>query len=630
MQEKGNISIHTENIFPIIKKFLYSDHEIFLRELVSNAVDATQKLKQLSGLGEYTGELGDLKVDVSFDEKAKTITVSDRGIGMTAEEIKKYINQIAFSGATEFVEKYKDKGDEQQIIGHFGLGFYSAFMVADKVEINSLSHAEGAEPARWICDGSTEFEISEGDRKERGTDIILHVNEESLEFLNQGRLQGILDKYCKFLPIEVRFGEKEVSEKDGEDKDGKPQYKTVKKDNIVNNPSPLWTKSPSDLTDEDYLAFYRELYPMSEEPLFWIHLNVDYPFNLTGILYFPKVKNDIELQRNKIQLYSRQVFITDEVKDVVPEFLMLLHGVIDSPDIPLNVSRSFLQADSNVKKINTYITKKVADKLNELYKKDRKEYEQKWSDIGLFVKYGMLSDEKFYDKAKDFALLENVDGEFFNFEEYKTKTEALQKDKDDNLVYLYSTNPAQQHAFIESIKKKSYDVLKLDGPLDAHFIGTLEHKLEKTQLKRVDAETVDKLINKDEKIESVLSDGDKEKAKEIFEKAISDANSTVSVESLASDEMPVIVTMPEFMRRMKDMQRQGGGGMMMMGDMPDQYNVSINANHPLVSKVLKAKKEENKEKLARQAYDLALLSQGLLEGQALTQFINRSIEISAE
>ena len=630
MQETGNISIHTENIFPIIKKFLYSDHEIFLRELVSNAVDATQKLKQLSGMGEYKGELGDLKVEVSFDEKAKTITISDKGIGMTAEEIKKYINQIAFSGATEFVEKYKDKGDEQQIIGHFGLGFYSAFMVADKVEINSLSHQDGAESANWICDGSTEFEIKAGTRKERGTDIILHINEESEEFLSQARLQGILSKYCKFLPIEIKFGQKDESVKDGEDEEGKPKYKTVKKDNIINNPSPIWTKSPSDLKDEDYLAFYRELYPFSEEPLFWIHLNVDYPFNLTGILYFPKVKNELELQKNKIQLYSRQVFITDEVKDVVPEFLMLLHGVIDSPDIPLNVSRSFLQADGAVKKINTYITKKVADKLSELFKKDRKAFEEKWENIGLFVKYGMLSDEKFYDKAKDFALLQNTEDQFFTFDEYKEKTSALQKDKDDNLVYLYATNPAKQHAFIESVKNKSYDVLKFDGPLDSHFIGTLEHKLEKTQLKRVDAETVDKLIDKDEKIESVLSDKEKETAKELFEKAINDKNSTVNIESLAADEMPVIVTMPEFMRRMKDMQKQGGGGMMMMGDMPDHYTVAVNANHPLISKILKAKKAENKEQLARQAYDLALLSQGLLEGAALTSFIKRSVAMSAE
>lgn len=631
MKETGNISIHTENIFPIIKKFLYSDHEIFLRELVSNAVDATQKLKQLSGLGEFTGELGDLTVEVSFDEKKKTITVSDKGIGMTAEDIKKYINQIAFSGATEFVEKYKDKGDEQQIIGHFGLGFYSSFMVADKVEIQSLSHVEGAEPANWICDGSTEFEIKKGKRKKRGTDIILHINEESTEFLNQARLQGILTKYCKFLPVEIKFGQKDQSVEDGKDKDDKPKYKTVKVDNIVNNPTPLWTKSPSDLTDEDYLSFYRELYPFSEEPLFWIHLNVDYPFNLTGILYFPKVKNELELQKNKIQLYSRQVFITDEVKDVVPEFLMLLHGVIDSPDIPLNVSRSFLQADGNVKKINTYITKKVADKLGDLFKKDREQFQKKWSDVGLFVKYGMLSDEKFYDKAKDFALLQNVNDEFFTFEEYKEKVSALQKDKDDNLIYLYATEPKKQDAFISSVKKKSYDVLKMDGPLDAHFIGTIEHKLEKTQLKRVDAETVDKLINKDEVIDSALSDSEKEKAKEVFEKAINDKNSTVTVESLAIDDMPVVVTMPEFMRRMKDMQRAGGGGgMMMMGDMPDQYNVTVNANHPVISKILKAEGDEAGEKLARQSYDLALLSLGLLEGAALTEFIKRSVDISAE
>ena len=631
MKETGNISIHTENIFPIIKKFLYSDHEIFLRELVSNAVDATQKLKQLSGLGEYKGELGDLTVEVDFNEKKKTITISDKGIGMTAEEIKKYINQIAFSGATEFVEKYKDKGDEQQIIGHFGLGFYSAFMVADKVEIDSLSHQDGAEPAHWTCDGSTEFEIKKGKRKERGTDIILHLNDEDAkEFANQSRIQGILNKYCKFLPVEIKFGQKDESVEDGKDKDDKPKYKTVKVDNIVNTTQPLWTKSPSEIKDEDYLNFYRELYPMSDEPLFWIHLNVDYPFNLTGILYFPKVKNDVELQKNKIQLYSRQVFITDEVKDVVPEFLMLLHGVIDSPDIPLNVSRSFLQADGNVKKINTYITKKVADKLNDLYKKDRKEFEAKWPDIGVFVKYGMLSDEKFYDKAKDFALLENVDNEFFTLDEYKDKVSALQKDKDDNLVYLYASEPGKQHTFISSIKNKSYDVLKMDGPLDTHFIGTLEAKLEKTQLKRVDAETADRLIDKGETQESVLSDSEKEKVKEIFEGAINDKNSTVSVESLAADEMPVIATMPEFMRRMKDMQKYGGGGMMMMGDMPDQYNVAVNANHPIVSKILKSKKAENKEKLARQAYDLALLSQGLLEGEALTGFIQRTVDISAE
>lgn len=631
-KEKGNISIHTENIFPIIKKFLYSDHEIFLRELVSNAVDATQKLKSLSAMGEYTGELGHLRVDVSFDEKKKTITVSDQGIGMTADEIKKYINQIAFSGATEFVEKYKDKEDAQQIIGHFGLGFYSAFMVSDKVEINSLSHAEGAEPAKWVCDGSTEFEISKGKRKVAGTDIILHINEDSSEFLNQARIQGILDKYCKFLPVEIRFGEKDESVEDGEDKEGKKKWKTVKKDNIINNPSPLWTKAPSELKDEDYLAFYKELYPFSEDPLFWIHLNVDYPFNLTGVLYFPKIKNDFEVQKNKIQLYSRQVFITDEVKDVVPEFLMLLHGIIDSPDIPLNVSRSFLQADGNVKKINSYITKKVADKLAELFKNDRSAFEAKWSDIGLFVKYGMLSEEKFNDKAKDFALLQNTEDKFFTIEEYKEQIKATQEDKDKKLVMLYASEPDKQDTFISSAKNRAYDVLKMDGQLDSHFINHLEQKVEGISLKRVDADTVDKLIDKDEKVESVLSEDESTSLKELFEKAINDKNNTVSVETLPSDEMPVIVTMPEFMRRMKDMAKTGGGGGMFMmgGDMPDQYNVAVNSNHALISKILKAEKEEEKEQLAKQAYDLALLSQNLLTGAKLTNFIKRSVALTAE
>jgi molecular chaperone HtpG len=629
-KEKGNISIHTENIFPIIKKFLYSDHEIFLRELVSNAVDATQKINRLASIGEYQGEVGDTKVEVSFDEKKKTITISDNGIGLTAEEIKKYINQIAFSGATEFVEKYKDKGDEQQIIGHFGLGFYSAFMVADQVEIDSLSYQDGSEAAKWVCDGSTEFEISKGKRKTRGTNITLHINEDSIEFLNKARIQGILDKYCKFLPIEIKFEEKDTQVEDGKDKEDKPKYKTVKVDNIVNNPAPLWTKSPSELTDEDYLSFYKELYPFSEEPLFWIHLNVDYPFNLTGVLYFPKIKNDFEVQKNKIQLYSRQVFITDEVKDVVPEFLMLLHGVLDSPDIPLNVSRSFLQADGNVKKINTYITKKVADKLGDLFKKDRKPYEEKWSDIGLFVKYGMLSEEKFYEKAKDFALLENTEGKFFTLDEYQEHIKTNQEDKDKKSVILYTNDPSRQHTYIESAKNKSYDVIKFDGPLDSHFINTLEQKLENVSLKRVDSDTIDKLIDKDEKTESVLSDKEKETVKTLFDTAIADKNSTVTVESLATDEMPVVVTMPEFMRRMKDMQKSGGGGMAMMGDFPDQYNVAINANHSLVSKILKAKKVENKQKLARQAYDLALLSQDMLSGAALSDFIKRSIEISAE
>src|SRR5476651_371371 len=450
MQEKGTISIHTENIFPIIKKFLYSDHEIFLRELVSNAVDATQKIKRLALSGNYTGELGDLRVEVAFDEKKKTITVSDNGIGMTAEEIKKYINQIAFSGATEFMEKFKEAKDANEIIGRFGLGFYSAFMVADKVEIESLSYQEGAEPAHWTCDGSTEFELSEGSLAERGTEITLHINKESEEFLSKHRLQEILDKYCKFLPVPIKFGTKTESVEDGVDEEGKPKYTSVEVDNIINETNPIWTKAPSELKDEDYLAFYRELYPFSEEPLFWIHLNVDYPFNLTGVLYFPKLKNDFEVQRNKIKLYSRQVFITDEVKDIVPEFLMLLHGVIDSPDIPLNVSRSFLQADSNVKKINSYITRKVADKLAELFKNDRPGYEAKWSDIGLFVKYGIISEEKFWEKAKDFVLLNNTEKKNFTLDEYREHVQAVQTDKDGQVIYLYTNDPDKQDSFIQS------------------------------------------------------------------------------------------------------------------------------------------------------------------------------------
>ncbi len=627
MKEKGSISIHTENIFPIIKKFLYSDHEIFLRELVSNAVDATQKLKRLSALGEVKEELGDLTVAVSFDEKKKTITISDKGIGMTAEEIKKYINQIAFSGASEFVEKFKDSKDANEIIGKFGMGFYSSFMVADNVEIISKSYTKDSEAVKWVCDGSTSYEISSSKKKTQGTDIVLHINEDSVEFLNQGRIQGILDKYCKFLPVEIKFGTKDESVEDGKDKDDKPKYKTIKKDNIINNTQPLWTKQPSELKDEDYLNFYRELHPFSEEPLFWIHLNVDYPFNLTGILYFPKIKNDFEVQKNKIQLYSRQVFITDEVKEIVPEFLMLLHGVIDSPDIPLNVSRSFLQADGSVKKINSYITKKVADKLNELFKKDRKGYEAKWEDIGLFVKYGMVSDEKFYEKAKDFCLLKNAEDKLFTFDEYKKHTETNQTDKDKSLVYLYANDLGKQDAYIQSAKKRSYDVLTMDGPLDNHFVNMLEQKLEKTSLKRVDADTIDKLIDKDEKMESVLSEADQEKLKAVFEKAIGRKDMVLNVQSLSPDELPVTITMPEFMRRMKDMSAMGGGGMAMMGNMPDTYNVAINTNHAIAGKILKAKKEENKLKLAKQTYDLAMLSQNMLSGKDLTDFINRSVEL---
>jgi molecular chaperone HtpG len=627
VQEKGTISIHTENIFPIIKKFLYSDNEIFLRELVSNAVDATQKIKRLASLGQFNGELGDVKVSVALDIEAKTITISDNGLGMTAEEIKKYINQIAFSGATEFMEKFKDAKDANEIIGKFGLGFYSAFMVSDNVEIQTLSYQDGATPARWICDGSTEFEISEGNRTERGTDIILHINAESEEFLDELKLQQILNKYAKFLPVPIQFGTKEESVEDGEDEEGKQKYKEVEVPNIINTTNPIWTKSPSELTDKDYLDFYNELYPYSEAPLFWIHLNVDYPFNLTGVLYFPPIKKEMELQRNKIKLYSRQVFITDEVKDIVPEFLMLMHGVIDSPDIPLNVSRSFLQADSNVKKINSYITKKVADKLSELFKNDRKAFEEKWNDIGLFVKYGMLSDEKFYDKAKDYALFENIKNERYTIEEYKNKVASLQTDKEGSIVYLYTAEPLKHDAFIQSATRKGYDVLLMDSPIDNHFIAHTEHKLENTQLKRVDADVVDKLINKEDAIATVLSEEETTKIKSIFETSIAKPHMQVTVESLSPDEMPVTVTMDEFMRRMKDMAKMGGPMGGFYGTMPDNYKVSLNGNHPLISRILNTEDAAEQARLTKQAFDLALLSQGMLTGADLTEFVTRSVNL---
>ncbi|MFM6943312.1 MAG: molecular chaperone HtpG [Aquirufa sp.] len=602
MKETGNISIHTENIFPIIKKFLYSDHEIFLRELVSNAVDASQKIKRLSSIGEFNGELGELKVKVSFDKDKKTITISDNGIGMTAEEIKKYINQIAFSGATEFVEKYKDQGDDKGIIGHFGLGFYSAFMVAKEVEIISKSYQEGSEAATWKCDGSTEYTIGPAKKKTRGTDIILHIAEDSEEFLEEFKLKSILEKYGKFLPIEIEFGDK-----------------------VINNPNPIWTKSPSDLTDEDYLKFYEELYPFQEKPLFWIHLNVDYPFNLTGILYFPKVKNEMQLQREKISLYSRQVFITDEVKDIVPEFLMLLHGVIDSPDIPLNVSRSFLQADSNVKKINSYITKKVADKLAELFKSDRPAFEEKFANIGLFIKYGMISDEKFLDKAKDFCLVQDTNNKYFTLDEYSEEVQAAQTDKDGNKVYLYTTDVEQQDAFIQSAQNKGYSVIKLDTLIDSHFINTMESKLEKTQWKRVDADAIDKLIDTGITLEAILSDAQKESVKKVFEETLNDKSKLVAVEAMSTDELPAIVTQNEFMRRMSDMSKTGGGGMGMFGAMPNTYNITINANHPLISKLADLKDESEQKALAKQISDLALLSQNLLTGADLTAFIKRTV-----
>ena len=627
VQEKGTISINTENIFPIIKKFLYSDNEIFLRELVSNAVDASQKMKRLSALGHYSNELGELKVKVAVDASAKTITISDNGIGMTADEIKKYINQVAFSGATEFMEKFKEAKDANEIIGRFGLGFYSAFMVADKVEIQTLSYQDGAEAAQWNCDGSTSFEITEGTRTERGTDIILYINAESEEFLEEQRIGSILDKYAKFLPIPVQFGTKEETEPDGEDEEGKPKYKTITVDNIINNTNPIWTKAPAELKDEDYLDFYRELYPFSEEPLFWIHLNVDYPFNLTGVLYFPKLKNDFEVQKNKIKLFSRQVFITDEVKDIVPEFLLLLHGVIDSPDIPLNVSRSFLQADSNVKKINSYISRKVADKLSELFKKDRKAYEEKWTDIGLFVKYGVISDEKFYDKAKDFLLLSNTSNEHYTLDEYNAKVKDFQTDKEGNLVYLYTIDAEHQHSYVQAAAKKNYDVLLMNSPIDTHFIQHLEMKLEKTSMKRVDADVPDKLIVKENAPAHQLTEEERNKVKAVFEKAINNATMKVELESLPAETMPVTITMEEWMRRMKDMSKLGGGGMMgFYGSMPDNYKVAINANHKLISKLLSAE-EAQQTAIAKQAFDLALLAQGLLKGADLTAFVERNVEV---
>lgn len=627
MQEKGSISIHTENIFPVIKKFLYSDNEIFLRELVSNAVDATQKINRLSSLGRFSGELGDITIDVKLDKEKKTITISDSGIGMTADEIKKYINQVAFSGATEFVEKFKEAKDANEIIGKFGLGFYSAFMVADLVEIQSLSYQDGAQAVKWSCDGSTSYEISEGNKTQRGTDIILYINEESEEFLEQSRIQNILNKYAKFLPVPIRFGTETKTVEDGKDEKGEPVYKTEEVDNIVNNTTPLWIKTPSELKDEDYLAFYRELYPTTfEEPLFWIHLNVDYPFNLTGVLYFPKVKNDVEVQKNKIKLFSRQVFITDEVNDIVPEFLMLLHGVIDSPDIPLNVSRSFLQSDANVRKINSYITRKVAEKLQELYKADRKAFQEKWDDIGLFVKYGMLSDSKFAEKANEFCLLKNVEQEYFTFKEFYEKVKDIQVNKDGQIIYLYSHDTDQQDVSIQQAKDKGYDVLVLDGPLDSHFTSYLEQNGgEKVQLKRIDADVIDKLIEKDQEIELKLSEEQKESLKNIFSTAINNENMSVEVVALNGEDMPVSVTMDEFMRRMKDMAKLGGG-MSFYGEMPDNYKVTVNGNHPIAEKIVSAPGEEA-EKLAKQAYDLALLSRGLLKGGDLTSFIKRSVEL---
>ena len=603
--QKGKINVQTENIFPIIKKFLYSDHEIFLRELVSNAVDATQKLNALSKMGEFAGEVGDTSISVVLDKEAKTLTIKDKGLGMTQEEVEKYITQVAFSGAEEFVTKYKDKTDVNSIIGHFGLGFYSAFMVAAKVEIFTKSFKD-APAVRWECDGSPEYQIEANDKKERGTDIVLHIADDSLEFLETSRIQTLLTKYCKFLPVEIKF-----------------------EDKVINNTQPAWTKTPANLKDEDYKSFYRELYPYSfEEPLFHIHLNIDYPFNLTGILFFPKVKQRFEAQKDKIQLYSRQVFITDSVENIVPDFLMLLRGVIDSPDIPLNVSRSYLQSDGNVKKISAHITKKVADKLEEIFKKDRADFEAKWEDIKLFVEYGMLSDDKFFEKAKQFVLLKNTEGKLFTLTEFEEKIKPVQTDKENKLIYLYATDAEAQHSYVLAAREMGYEVLLMDTPLDAHFVNFLESKLENAGFVRVDADTVDKLIKKEEAQPCKLTDAQKDSLKPLVEKVVAKEKYMVVVESLSEKENPIVVTQPEFMRRMKDMSALGGGGgMNFMGNAPEVYNLVVNANHPLIGKIVAETDASKQEQLTKQATDLALLSQNLLKGEELTKFIKRSVEL---
>lgn len=681
--QKGTIGVTTDNIFPIIKKFLYSDHEIFLRELVSNAVDATQKLKTLSSFGDFKGELGEMNVKVSIDKKEGTLTISDHGIGMTAEEIDKYINQIAFSGAEEFLNKYKN--DANAIIGHFGLGFYSSFMVAKKVEIRTLSYQENAKPVMWSCDGSPEYTMSEIDKKERGTDIVLYIDDENKEFLEDSKIGSLLKKYCRFLPVPVIFG------KEQEWKDGK--YVDTDKDKIINDTTPAWTKKPTELTEEDYRKFYHDLYPSLDEPLFWIHLNVDYPFKLTGILYFPKIKNNLDINKNRIQLYSNQVFVTDSVEGIVPDFLMLLQGVIDSPDIPLNVSRSYLQSDSNVKKISTYITKKVADRLQEIFNNERKQFEEKWDDIKLFIEYGMLSDEKFYDRAQKFALLKDTDKKYYTLEEYKTLIEANQTDKDKNLIYIYATDAVAQYSYIEIAKSKGYDVLLMDGQLDIHFIGLLEQKLEKSRFVRVDSDIIDNLVRKNDKTEVSLDAAQRNMMTTVFKSQIptlEKAEFMVMFEALGEQSQPVIITQNEFMRRMKDMSAMQPG-MNFYGEMPDSFNLIINTEHPLSKKVIeetekdchaeiepiqkeinelndaisklqeasKGKKDEeipvtekeelrnkekevdslrkkeselltqyaNKHKLVRQLVDLALLSNNMLKGEALSQFIKRSVEM---
>jgi molecular chaperone HtpG len=614
--QKGNIRVQTENIFPIIKKFLYSDHDIFIRELVSNAVDATQKLKTLSSLGEVKGELGDLTIDIQLDIEKKTITISDKGVGMTAEEVDKYLNQVAFSGAEEFLSKYKGQ-NETNIIGHFGLGFYSSFMVSERVDVITKSYREDAQAVKWECDGSPEFTLEDIEKEARGTDIVLHINEESLEFLNAERIRSILNKFCRFLPVPIKFEGQQI-----------------------NNPAPAWTKRPNELTAKDYQDFYKELYPYGEAPLFWIHLNVDYPFNLTGILYFPKIKQSYEIQKDKIQLYSNQVFVTDEVKDIVPEFLMLLHGVIDSPDIPLNVSRSYLQGDPNVKKINNHITKKVADKLEEIFNKERKEFEEKWESLGLFVKYGMMTDDKFQEKAVRFHIMEEVTegkdatgekdapgGKFYTLDEYRTAAESLQKNKEGKLVILYTSNPVQQDGYIRQARAKGYIVVKLETIVDAAFINQMESKWPDVHFTRVDSDIADNLIDKADTTSSVLNAEEESTLKELFGRQLPELHLTVEVKGLSPEAPPVIATRPEFMRRMKDMAAMNGAMGGFYANMPDEVNLTVNGNHPIFQTILKEGDRPRQEKLVHNLSDLALLSQGLLKGNNLTDFIHRSVEL---
>ena len=625
--KKGNINVSVENIFPLIKKFLYSDHEIFLRELISNATDATLKLKHIANIGNEKIKVGEPIIEVKIDKKGKKLHIIDQGIGMTADEIEKYINEVAFSGAEEFLEKYKDTAKDSGIIGHFGLGFYSAFMVAKKVEIISKSY-KNKPAAHWTCDGSPNYTLDKGTKKDRGTEIILHIDKDSKEFLEDNKISELLVKYNKFMPIPIKFGTKEENlpldenAKEGE----KPKTKTV--DNIINNPNPAWTKQPKDLKDEDYKSFYRELYPMQfEEPLFNIHLNVDYPFNLTGILYFPKLTNDINIQKDKIQLYQNQVFVTDNVEGIVPEFLTLLRGVIDSPDIPLNVSRSYLQADGAVKKISAYITRKVADKLSSLFKNDREEFEKKWNDIKLVIEYGMLSEEKFYEKSEKFALYPTVDNKFFTYEELFNKIKAKQTDKDEKLIILYASDKQAQHSYIENAKNKGYEVLLLDSPIVSHLIQKLESSKEKIQFARVDSDHIDNLIDKNENKVSKLDDNQKKDLEELVKSIISDDKYVIKLESMDSNENPFIITNPEFMRRMKEMQQTGGGGMFGAGNMPDMFNLVINTNSDLISEIVNTKTKKKQERLINQSLDLAKLSHGLLKGEDLTNFIKRSFEI---